>query len=439
MRIDEGVAAAGRGPTGRRRRWRTGLAVLSLLALLGAASGCGDDDRSDGDEAGASEAAAGDESVLGPSDPAEGEPLRVGFITDGQNATTDQSVELDVADATVQYLNEHRAGLAGRPVELVICEAKLDPATGTDCANQMVEEQVPVVAIGTTGVVESIWTPLHDAGVPTLFFAASGDTLLGDGETTFAVSNPASGNIDVPIAVAEENDLDKVTVIVIDVPAALAGYQGSGAQRFEDAGIDLELVRVPAGTADMTAQLEPVATGDPGVIHVIGNDSFCISAFQALDAFSFEGPLTSITQCISDATRQAIPGEFLEGISISSAAPVGVEDESTELYRTVLETYGGEEVDTTRIAGVGTFIVLSALDVALDGLEGEATPESVIETIRAMPESDLPGGGGLRFRCNGNAMPGLPAVCASAGLLTALDSEGQPTRFEVTDTDPIPD
>lgn len=438
MRIDEDVAAApGRRATGGRRRWTTALAVL---ALLGAASGCGgDDDGSTGDEAGASETAAGDETVLGPSDPADGEPLRVGFITDGQNATTDQSVELDVADATVQYLNEHRAGLAGRPLELVICEAKLDPATGTDCANQMVEEQVPVVAIGTTGVVESVWTPLHDAGVPTIFFAASGDTLLGDTESTFAVSNPAAGNIDVPIAVAEENDLDKVTVIVIDVPAALAGYQGSGAQRFEDAGIELELVRVPAGTADMTAQLEPVATGDPGVIHVIGNDSFCISAFQALDAFAFEGPLTSITQCISDATREAVPGEFLERISISSAAPVGVEDESTELYRTVLETYGAEQVDTTRIAGVGTFIVLSALDVALDGMEGEATPESVIDTIRAMPESDLPGGGGLRFRCNGNAMPGLPAVCASAGLLTALDAEGQPTSFEVTDTDPIPD
>jgi branched-chain amino acid transport system substrate-binding protein len=438
MRVgDEVPAVRGGWPMRGRRCWTS---VLAACALVVVSAGCGDDDDgAGGDEAAAGEESGSPESVLGPSDPAEGEPIRVGFITDGQNAVTDQSIELDVADATLQYLNEHRAGIAGRPVELVICEAKLDPGTGTDCANQMVEEQVPVVAIGTTGVTEAVWTPLHAAGVPTMFYAAGGDTLAGDTQSTFLVTNPTSGNIDMPIAVAEDNELDQVTVIVIDVPAATAGYEGSGAETFEDAGIDLELVRIPGGTADMTAQIQPVVEDEPGVIHVIGNDSFCISAFQALQAFSFDGPITSITQCLTDATREAIPGEFLQGITISSVAPVGVEDESTELYRTVVETYGRGDIDTSRIAGVGTFLVLNGLEVAMDGLQGEATPDSVISAIRAMPESDLPGGGGVRIRCNGKAVPGQPAVCASGGLLTEVDAEGQPTSFEVTNTEPIPD
>jgi branched-chain amino acid transport system substrate-binding protein len=434
----------------RSGRSRLSTAVLLALLLVGAAA-CSDDDESGSDEVEAEattttaasgeeaeEPAAGD-SVLGPSDPAAGEPLRIGFITDGQNASTDQSIELDVAEATVEYINEHRAGIAGRPVELVICEAQLDPARGADCANQMVEENVPVVAVGTTGVVESVWTPLHDAGVPTMFFAASGDTVLGDSTNTFAVSNPQAGNVKLPISVAEENDLEKVTVIVIDVPAALAGYQGSGAEAFEDAGIELELVRIAAGTADMTPQLQPVFAGEPGVIHVIGNDAFCISAYQAMIALGFDGPQTGITQCVTDATRQAIPGDFLEGMNIASAAPVGVEDETTELYRTVVETFGDVDIDTSRIAGVGTFLVLNALDVGLEGLEGELTPESVIATLRAMEEADLPGGGGIRFRCNGNALPGLPAVCASGGVAGVLDNTGNVEAFEATPADPIPD
>jgi branched-chain amino acid transport system substrate-binding protein len=441
------------GAIGRPRRSRRWAAGATALLLLGSAAACGGDDEGDGDGAapaatstttagdatGTTAAPAEGDDVLGPEDPASGEPLRIGFITDGQNAATDQSIELDVAEATVEFLNERRAGYAGRPIELVICEAQLDPGRGADCANQMVEEGVPVVAIGTTGVVESVWTPLHEAGVPTMFFAASGDTVLGDTENTFAVSNPQAGNISLPITVAEENDLDKVTVIAIDVPAAYAGYEGSGAEAFEDAGIELEVVRIAAGTADMTPQLQPVFAGDPGVIHIIGNDAFCISAYQAMIALGFDGPQTGITQCVTDATRQAIPGDFLEGMNIASAAPVGVEDESTLLYRTVMDTYADVDIDTSRIAGVGTFLVLNALDVGLEGLEGEVTPESVIATLRSMEEADLPGGGGIRFRCNGNALPGLPAVCSSGGVSGVLDDTGNVSVFVASDAEPIPD
>ena len=282
-------------------RWRRALALLAVAVMVGAACG-GDDDTASGDttttapDDGGGDAAA----VLGPVNEASGDPVSVGFITDGANATTDQSIDLDVAAATVKYQNKHKAGIGGRPIELVTCEAKLDPATGTDCANQMVEQQVVAVVVGTTGVVEAVWTPLHDAGIATIFFAGQGDAVLADTRSTFTLSDPTAGTVGVPIAVAQANDEDEVTAVVIDVPPALAPYEGAGAQQFEDAGLDLDLVKVPPGTADMTAQLQPVIAGDPGVIHVLGNDSFCIAAFQAMQSLGFDGPVTSIAQCITD-------------------------------------------------------------------------------------------------------------------------------------------
>jgi branched-chain amino acid transport system substrate-binding protein len=57
-----------------------------------------------------------------------------------------------------------------------------------------------------------------------------------------------------------------------------------------------------------------------------------------------------------------------------------------------------------------------------------------------MPETDLPGGGGLRFRCNGQAFPATPAVCTRGTLRTSLDAEGQPTLpYEPVGNSPIPD
>ena len=156
------------------RRWRRVVAGVLLSAALLAAA-CGDDDSTtnensqDTDES--TDAPAEGESLLGPVDQAEGEPVKVGFVGDGQSAAGDNRAEFDVVKATIAYLNEHKAGFGGRPIELVTCEAQSDPGRGTDCANQMVEEEVAVVGIGATGVYESVWQPLHDAGVPAVFFA----------------------------------------------------------------------------------------------------------------------------------------------------------------------------------------------------------------------------------------------------------------------------
>ena len=92
---------------------------------------------------------------------------------------------------------------------------------------------------------------------------------------------------------------------------------------------------------------------------------------------------------------------------MGSPVPVGVEDGTTELYRAVADEYG-EDIDTSRIAGVGAFVVVAGFATAVEGIAGDVTPESVVAAMRSMPEAELPGAGGLRFRCDGEAVPGSP-------------------------------
>jgi branched-chain amino acid transport system substrate-binding protein len=86
---------------------------------------------------------------------------------------------------------------------------------------------------------------------------------------------------------------------------------------------------------------------------------------------------------------------------------------------------------------MGAFTVMSALATSLDGISGDITPDSVTQTIKAMPEQELPGGGDATFRCGGSAVPSLPAVCTNQWLRTTLDADGQPTSYEVEDSSDI--
>ena len=87
--------------------------------------------------------------------------------------------------------------------------------------------------------------------------------------------------------------------------------------------------------------------------------------------------------------------------------------------------------DVENATSMGGYVARSSLLTALEGASGEITRESVVETIKSMPESDMPGGGGMTFQCGGSADPDLPAVCTDQSLRTRLDAEGRATTYEV--------
>ncbi|MBL7499655.1 ABC transporter substrate-binding protein [Frankia sp. CNm7] len=400
--------------------------LAASLLLVSACGGGGSAAPGDGGEATSAVPAA---EVLGPVAKATGEPVRIGLISDGKSAILDQSVEFEVGKAAARYLNEHRSGIAGRPIELVTCEAQSDPSKTSDCANSMIEQDVVAVVVGGVAAQEAAWTPLHDAGVPTVLYSTSTPTLLRDAENTFVLADSTFGTVGLPIELAKQAGVKKVTAVVIDVPAAKGVLEASAPAAYEKAGIDFEMVAVAPGTADMTPQMQQIAAGSGGVF-ILGNDSFCISALNGLRAVGFSGQISAIAQCITDATRTAVPGDMLKGISLAATAPLGTDNPSTQLYNAVAATYG-KDIDTSKIAGINTFMAVAGLQAALEDLTGDVTPATVLAAIKAMQQKELPGGGGQRFQCGGKAVPASPAACVSGGLITELDDKGQPTTYEV--------
>ncbi|CUU59259.1 branched-chain amino acid transport system substrate-binding protein [Parafrankia irregularis] len=408
-------------------------AAAASLVLV-AACGGGEDEPSSGET---STAAAAD--VLGPLAKATGEPVKIGVISDGRAAHGDLSVQFDVADATAKYLNDHLSGIGGRPIEIVTCETGGDPAKGGDCGNQMVKEGVIAVAIGETTALDDAWTPLHDAKIPVMLYGGGGKRQLEDAQSTFMLTDAVFASVTLPIQLAEEKGAKKVTSVVIDVPAAISLLETSATPEYKRLGIENNLVRIPPGTPDMTPQMRQATKGDPGIIYVLGNDPFCIAAFNGLRAVGFKGDITSIAQCVTDATREAVPGDFLEGMTVSASAPLGTDNPSSRLYNAVVDAYGSGDIDTSTVTGMTMFITLSGLQAATADISGDITPATVTAAIKAMPEKELPGTGGMKFRCNGKAFTNTPAVCVRGGLVTTLDGKGQPAEYKTLGNTPIKD
>jgi branched-chain amino acid transport system substrate-binding protein len=418
----------------RQTHWgaKRALALGVVGVVLTAAIACGGDDTSESTSSPDTDQAA---EVLGPEDLATGEPVRIGIISDGATQAYDASDELRAAQATAEFWNEHRGGIGGRPIEVVTCETGGDPAGATDCGNRMVEDDVVAVVFSNSGVGDSAWEPLHQTGIPTMFFQTSGDAVTRDPQSTFVLVNPLPAVFGLPLSVAENVDADKIAFVVIDVPVAVAAFESNGPEILERAGLDYSLVQIPPGTPDMTPQMQRIVDSGAEVVQVLGNDVFCIAAYQGLTAAGYDGEITSVSQCITDATREALPGGDLEGISVISSIALGAtEDPSYQLYEAVMATYGDDVEDVENIYAMGAYSVTSALATSLEGISGDITPESVTQTIKAMPEQELPGGGGVAFRCGGSAVASLPAVCTNQWLRATLDAEGQPASYEVEDS-----
>ena len=424
--------------SGRRgRRTRKAIALAALSALLFGVVACGgdDDDSSSSDD---EEATSGSEAtdLLGPEDAASGEPVKIGMVSDGATQAFDNTDELRGAQAAAEYWNTHHAGVAGRPIEVVTCETGADPAGGTDCANQMVEDGVVAVALSQSAVADSVWEPLHAAGVPTMFLQTSAEGLLADTETSFTMLNPLATLFGVPIAAAESEGTDRIAFVNIDVPQANASFDsGAAPALLENAGLEYDLIKIPPGTADMTSQMQEVASSDAGVVYIVGNDAFCIAAIQGLNAVGYEGAITAVSQCITDVTREAIPGDQLEGISVTATMAVGATDDPAyQLYQAVMGTYGEDVQDVDNNVAMGGYTVMASTATALAGLEGDVTTETVAEAFKTMEESDYPGAGGVTFQCGGTVFPSQPAVCTNQSLRATLDAEGNLASFEAIDS-----
>ncbi len=405
----------------------TTTAALLAVALLGA---CGDDSSTTGGPT--STAAAVDSAVLGDRNEATGEPVRIGYITEGGSDAIGQSALSEQgAHIAVDYVNDYLGGIGGRPIELVVCGNQSTPAGAQDCANQLIQDDVAAVVVTFSGQGSAQVPLLLDAGIPYIGYqGATNEELTSPG--AFGMTGGFPVQLGAFAQDAADRGLEKVSFITIDVPAATQGVEALGGVVFGAAGVELDVRPVPPGTPDMTPQIQAALSDGAEALAVVGDVTFCTSFLQSFQTVGAEVPRYVIPPCVDESVIDAVPGG-LDGAIVATNL-VGGDD--AELYAAMLAEYADDDIDpdpeiSSGVAfGVSTLVTFARF---MEGLEGDPTPDAVRAQMQAAVDVPIFLSGGGTATCDGTAVPMLANICSGAVQMGELDADGSITDARAVD------
>lgn len=405
--------------------WRGRWAALPCAAIAVAlvAAGCSSDD---GDSSAAGDPP--DVSVLGEPKPASGAPVKVVFQTSGDKSAA-YTQEKTVAEAAVSYINDYLGGVNGRPIELTVCEDQIQVSLARECANKAVASDAVAVVAGDPSNPDAITSVTSPAGMPFLVGAGGGEQTLGM-PGTYVLANTLAGLVGVPAYYAKEDGIEKVAILAMDAPIATGPIKMIGPMAFGNAGVEMDLIAVPIGTADMTPQIQAALNNGDGLFHLLGNDSFCAAALKAMRTLNVDAPVTAVSQCIGDAeVASQIPGGY-EGIKVSVSRSLDPDADETKIFNAVLSKYGAEGAED----GASAYISLVAFQRALEGMTGDIDRGSVAARLAAMPEPALiPLKAGATFQCGTKPIAIAPNICTDDSLVGTAEEDGSVVDIEAID------
>lgn len=400
----------------RRKGFRVTVVALSVMAIVAMAT-----------------STAAVAKGLGPKDKATGATITVGFMSDGQSASVDTTDETPTVEAAERYINEYLGGIGkdGLKLEVDVCENHSTPAGTTDCINHWIAEGVPVVINGTTGQGGTLASGLTAAGIIQFY---SGTIELGAlrAANSFVMSNGLAIAFGVEASHAQEKGYERVTQFTIDLPGGRDSAQAIGVPIYEAAGATLEVVAIPPGTPDMTPQVQAALETDPQQVVVVGDPTFCIGTLKALDTLGYDGSILVIPTCVDPTVIDAVPGG-LKGVVVGTSSTTKPNDPDIRLKAAVLKKFA-PDLDPASSFTQQSWISVMGFALAMEGFEGDVSPESVNAAIKAMAPQPLPLGGGLEFQCNGEQVSLAPAICTPGALLVTLGKNGREVKVEAVDT-----
>lgn len=366
----------------RRLGLRYVFAVCAAGALIVSACGGGDDTASEDAAMEESVEEESTEEVVAPS----GEPIKVMTVTTLNAAGPTYGNIANTAKLYADYINA-RGGIAGRPLEVTVCDEQFDPAVATTCARQAVEEGMVSVVGSFTFFAESIVPVIAESSIT--WFGACCPI------TPSELTNPYSFNIgNQPmyavgaVKKAVDDKCEKINAVIID-----------GAQIFlppmENAMANLgksfgKVVILPPTAQDYSSEVAQATTDADCVVSVISETPFVTWntawAQSGTKAQQF-GPQGNLNEVSAKGNEAATNGNIIAGMYPDiSTAP-------WDEYRNALAESGLDKdgLDYNSLGGMGTWAAYVAFTKIAETIDGEITAKSFYETANKTSSLDLNG------------------------------------------------
>ncbi|MEV4377452.1 ABC transporter substrate-binding protein [Streptosporangium sp. NPDC049644] len=347
----------------RTRRLTTVAAVASTLALTAACSATPDDGTPAASTASATSSEAASLKLVGiltVSAPSVGFP--------------DQAAAIEAA---VSAVNE-AGGIAGRKVELTVCNDQADPNVSAKCAQDAVG-QGAIAVIGGLSVGGSGMVPvLEQAGIPLLSHP------INPLEFASKISWPIPGGTPVSfsgaaIGLVKTYGCKKVDAITQSLPSSIASAD------FADAGLKSLGMNLNAKIAVPTTN----ADYGPPVAQVVSNGADCVvlalppgEAGKAIAALGSGAPGVKVGLAAASLTQALIDqvGKAAEDVLLSdSFLPVNSDEAGMVAFRDAMTKYKPDAKPTS--AGVVVWSAVAAVKAAAESVQGTIDAASVQEAL----------------------------------------------------------
>ncbi len=355
------------------------LALLSVFALTAAACGSSSDDEATGDD--------GDSSTAEAAEELTGEPLKVMTVTTLNAAGPTYENIANTAMAYADYINA-RGGIAGRPLEVTVCDEMFDPAVATTCARQATEENMVSIVGSFTFFAESIVPVIAESDITWFGPCCPITPSELTSKHSFPIGNQPMYAVG-GVKRAVEDGCKSINAVIIDgaqifIPPMENAIAALG-QSFGDTII------LPPTAQDYSAEVAQALSNDADcIIGVISEGSYITwnTAWtqSGTDAVQY-GPQGNLNEVSAAGNEESTDGDIVAGMYTD------ISTDSWSEYRTALDEggYDMSELDYNSLGGLGTWAAFVGFTQIAETIDGEITAASFFEAASNTSNLDLDG------------------------------------------------
>ena len=360
--------------------WRRRVIVAALFAVFAlVAAACGSDDAS-------SEAESESETSEETAEAATGEPLKVMSVTTLNAAGPTYQNIANTAEAYAEYINA-RGGIAGRPLEVTVCDEQFDPAVAATCAREAVEGEMVAVVGSFTFFAESIVPVIAESDIS--WFGPC--CPITPSELTSPYSFPI-GNQPMYAVGAVKRAIDdgctSMNAVIIDgAQIFIPPMENAIAALGQSFG---EVIILPPTAQDYSAEVAQATTGADCVIGIISetpyitwNTAWTQSGTEARQY----GPQGNLNEVSAAGNEEATNGDVIAGMYPD------ISTEPWDEYRLALDEggYDTTALDYNSLGGMGTWAAFVGFTQIAETIDGEITAASFFEAASNTSNLDLGG------------------------------------------------
>lgn len=346
-------------------------------------------------------------------------PIVIGMINQ-EDSPVGSYPELRVAiEAAVRWVNAELGGVDGHPVELISCVTPFDATASRQCALDLIAQGV-VAFVGGVDVMGAAAMEVIEANDLVVIGGIPATLEEQRSPNAFYFSGGDAGALAAFMAHAADEGATKVAIAYgAEVEAFEVAARDYGAAVGASLGMAVELLPYSIFTTDFSSLMTAALESGASAIAMLAATTSCVPAMTAAASVVPDTQLYLTGACAGDATTSSA-GDAASSVLFNAEGPVDGVDVDASIYLDVITKYSTENA-----GGAGTVAFRGFMNLYSLLLDAGAANANARELSRLASNAvDRPSFWGHPYTCDGDQVPGLPALCAPQQVLFRLAPNG---------------